>query len=209
MSNFILNSKFLNSCNFERLSKPLKISILFRFVLCMYSTLRILTIFLKGNIVMAESVAGAAEVAKGITQIAIQTSVPYLGGGISISINSTSAQSVRDVCVTAVTLGAIYAGYKLIAKKIDGAVSRGLGGERDDQEIRDIKPGSLHVLLHCFTDQRLLEVLEDFESGRMKERLEKEFSKIGIEVEGLKIGIDNIEEVKKRKEQMYGGFLWV
>ena len=159
---------------------------------------------------MAESVAGAAEeVAKGITQIAIQTSVPYLGGGISISINSTSAQSVRDVCMTAVTLGAIYAGYKLIAKAIDGAVSRGLGGERDDQLIRDIKPGSLHVLLHCFTDQRLLEVLEDFESGRMKERLEKEFSKIGIEVEGLKIEIDNIEEVKKRKEQMYGGFLWV
>ena len=156
---------------------------------------------------MAESVAGAAEeVAKGITQIAIQTSVPYLGGGISISINSNSAQSVRDVCITAVTLGAIYAGYKLIAKKIDGAVSRGLGGERDDQKIRDIKPGSLHVLLHCFTDQRLLEVLEDFESGRMKERLEKEFSKIGIEVEGLKIEIDNIEEVMKRKEQMYGGF---
>ena len=157
---------------------------------------------------MAESVAGAAEeAAKGITQIAIQTSVPYLGGGISISINSTSAKSVRDVCITAVTLGAIYAGYKLIAKKIDGAVSRGLGGERDDQEIRDIKPGSLHVLLHCFTDQRLLEVLEDFESGRMKERLEKEFSKIGIEVEGLKIEIDNIEEVKKRKEQMYGCFV--
>ena len=157
---------------------------------------------------MAESVAGATEeAAKGITQIAIQTSVPYLGGGISISINSTSAKSVRDVCITAVTLGAIYAGYKLIAKKIDGAVSRGLGGERDDQEIRDIKPGSLHVLLHCFTDQRLLEVLEDFESGRMKERLEKEFLEIGIEVEGLRVEIDNIEEVMKRKEQMYGCFV--
>ena len=45
-------------------------------------------------------------------------------------------------------------------------------------------------------------MLEDFQSGRMKERLEKEFSEIGIEVEGLKIEIDNIEEIKKRKEQM-------
>ena len=152
---------------------------------------------------MAESLAGAAEeAAEGIGKIAVD-----VGGKISITISSTSAQSVRDVCITAVTLGAIYAGYKLITKAIDGAVSRGLGGERDDQEIRDIKPGSLHVLLHCFTDQRLLEVLEDFESGKMKERLEKEFSEIGIEVEGLRVEIDNIQEVKKRKEQMYEGFV--
>ena len=152
---------------------------------------------------MAESLAGAAEeAAEGTGKIAVD-----VGGKISITISSTSAQSVRDVCITAVTLGAIYAGYKLIAKAIDGAVSRGLGGERDDQEIRDIKPGSLHVLLHCFTDQRLLEVLEDFESGRMKERLQKEFSEIGIEVEGLRVEIDNIQEVKKRKEQMYECFV--
>ena len=52
-----------------------------------------------------------------------------------------------------------------------------------------------------------MEVLEGFESGRMKERLEKEFSEIGIEVEGLKIEIDNIEKVKKRKEQMYVAFV--
>ena len=154
---------------------------------------------------MAESLAGAAEeAAEGIGKIVVD-----VGGKISIRISSASAQSVRDVCITAAALGAMYFGYKLIARKIDGAVSRGLGGERDDQKIRDIKPGSLHVLLHCFTNQRLLEVLDDFESGRMKERLEKEFSKIGIEVEGLKIEIDNIQEVKKRKEQMYGGFLWV
>ena len=152
---------------------------------------------------MAESLAGAAEeAAEGIGKIAVD-----VGGKISITISSTSAQSVRDVCITAVTLGAIYAGYKLIAKAIDGAVSRGLGGERDDQEIRDIRTGCLHVLLHCCTDQRLLEVLDDFESGRMKDRLEKEFSEIGIEVEGLRVEIDNIQEVKKRKEQMYEGFV--
>ena len=154
---------------------------------------------------MAESLAEAAEeAAEGIGKIAVD-----VGGKILFTISSISAKAVGDVCTTAVKLGAIYAGYKLIAKAIDGAVSRGLGGERDDQEIRDIKPSSLHVVLHCFTDQRLLEVLDDFESGRIKESLEKEFSEIGIEVEGLKVEIDNVEEVKKRKEQMYGGFVLV
>ena len=64
----------------------------------------------------------------------------------------------------------MYAAYKLIVKAIDGAISRTLGSERDDQRIGGIKSGSLHVLLHCLTDQRLLEVLEDFECGTMKER---------------------------------------
>ena len=139
----------------------------------------------------------AAEVGK-----ALHASVSW-GGSILITISSDSAQSVRDLCITAVSLGALYAGYKLLAKSLDGAVSRGLGGERDDQEVRDIKPGSLRVLLHCFTDQRFLDVLEDFECGRMKKRLEKEFLEIGIQLEGLKVEIDNIEEVRKRKEQMY------
>ena len=55
---------------------------------------------------MAESLAGAAEeAAEGIGKIVVD-----VGGKISITISSTSAQSVRDVCITAVTLGAIYAG---------------------------------------------------------------------------------------------------
>ena len=145
---------------------------------------------------MAESLAGAA--AQGIS---INVSLP-LGGDISINIDSISATSVKDLYETGLKLGAMYAAYKLIAKAIDGAISRTLGGERDDQRIGGIRPGSLHVLLHCLTDQRLLEVLEDFECGTMKERLEKEFLEIGIKVEGLKVEIDNIEEVKKRKDQM-------
>ena len=149
---------------------------------------------------MTESLAEAGKVAQAMAGQGI--GVSFTGGNFSFIFSSNSAESVKYVCITAVTLGAMYAGYKLISKKMDGAVSRGLGGERDDQEIRSIKPGSLHVILHCFTDQRLLEVLEDFECGTMKERLEKEFLEIGIELEGFKVEIDNIEEVKKRKEQM-------
>ena len=143
---------------------------------------------------MAESLAAAQG-------ISINVSLP-VGGDISINIDSISATSVKDLCETGLKLGAMYVAHRLIAKAIDAAISRTLGGERDDQRIGGIRPGSLHVLLHCLTDQRLLEVLEDFECGTMKERLEKEFLEIGIKVEGLKVEIDNIEEVKKRKEQM-------
>ncbi len=83
---------------------------------------------------------------------------------------------------------------------IEGAVNKGLGGERDDQEVRGIRPGSLHVQLHCFTDERFLEVLAEYETGKMKERLQKEFSQVGIKVEGLKVEIENMEEVYEIKE---------
>ena len=122
------------------------------------------------------------------------------GGKISITIGSNNVQAVRDVCIAAVSLGALYVGYQLIARKIDSAVKKALGGERDDQGDPDIKPGSLHVLLHCYTDKRFLEVLRDCKSGRMKKCLQKEFSQVGIEVEGLKVEIENVEEVIETKE---------
>ena len=95
------------------------------------------------------------------------------------------------------TLGAL---YEMLRPVIDGVVKRSFGGERDDQRDPDIKPGSLRVLLHCLTDERFLEVLEDYESGKMQERLQEEFSKAGIKVTGLKVEIRNTEEVNKTKE---------
>ena len=151
---------------------------------------------------MDEALADIGQAAHAVAGQAIRASIKSSSGDISIAISSGSAQSVRDLSITAVTLGAIYAGYKLIAKGIDVAIFRGLGGERDDQEICDITPDGTNVSLRCFTDQRVVEVLEDFERGTMKERLENEFSEIGIEVEGLQVEIDNIEEVEERKEQM-------
>ena len=158
------------------------------------------TLLFRANIVMAESLAEAGKVAQAMAGQAF--GVSFTGGNFSFTFISNSAESVKCVCITAVTLGTVYAGYKLIARAIDGAIFRGLGGERDDQEIRDIRPGSLRVLLHCFTDQRFLEVLKDFERGTMKDRLEKEFLEIGIKLEEFKVEIDNIEEVKEREEQM-------
>ena len=125
-----------------------------------------------------------------------------VGGRISLFIRAETAQAVRDVGVTAVTLGALYTQSALEAKRIDAATTLALGGERDDQKVKEIKPGCLRVLLECFTDKRFLEVIDDVESGRLKERLEKEFLEIGITVGGLQVEIENMEEVKERKEQM-------
>ena len=43
----------------------------------------------------------------------------------------------------------------------------------------------------------------------MKECLKKDFLEIGSKVEGVKVGADDIQEVKKCKEQMYGRFVLV
>jgi acetylglutamate kinase len=50
------------------------------------------------------------------------------------------------------------------------------------------------------TDERFLEVWTDYKSGKMKERLQEEFSKSGIEVKGLKIEIENFEKVNETKK---------
>ena len=43
----------------------------------------------------------------------------------------------------------------------------------------------------------------------MKERLKMKFLEIGKEVEGVKVGVDDIQEVKKRIKQTYGRFVLV
>ena len=98
-----------------------------------------------------------------------------------------------------ISLGAAWTAYKVLQPIINHAVTDGLGGERDDQEVRDIRPGSLHVELHCFTDERFLEVLADYESGKMKERLKEELFQVGIKVEGLRVKIENMEEVINKR----------
>ena len=135
-------------------------------------------------------------------------SFPFPSGGkIAIKIATDNVEVAKDVLktvrvlgFTAVTLGGLYFGYKLLQPLIGSAVTRGLGGKRDDQGDPKFGRGSLRVLLHCFTDERFLEVLADYESGRMKERLQEEFSQIGIKVEGLKVEIENMVEVNETKE---------
>jgi hypothetical protein len=161
------------------------------------------------NFAMAESFS---EVGKAAVKGALDVSLEYMklpqGGKILIHVSTDNIQVAKELCklggyvglgIGAVTLGGLL-GYRLLRPLIKDAVNEVLGGRRDDQDDPNIRPGgSLHVLLHCLTDDRFLEVLEDYESGGIKERLQKEFSQIGIEVEGLKVEIENMEEVEKTR----------
>ncbi|XP_028403132.1 interferon-induced very large GTPase 1-like [Dendronephthya gigantea] len=150
---------------------------------------------------MAES---ASDVGKAALQEAVHATFSAGNGGrfkFNISTDKTTS-IVAIVAGTVVTLGGIYAYYKYKSRELElqykQAVNNGLGGENEDSDVEDIQPGCLHVLLRCFTDERFLQVLEDFRTGKTKERLKKEFSNIGIETEGLVVEIENIEEVEER-----------
>ena len=68
--------------------------------------------------------------------------------------------------------------------------------------MRGIELGSLHVLLHCFTNERFIAVLEEYEAGKIKKRLKEKLLDIGITTEGLVVDIENIEEVKDKAAAM-------
>ena len=69
-----------------------------------------------------------------------------------------------------------------------------------DPEVMQIENGSIQVALLCHTEQSLLLFLDDFVTGKVKERLEKEFRKLGCEEE-LKVTINNLDEVRKSLNQ--------
>ena len=80
------------------------------------------------------------------------------------------------------------------------AVNKGFGYNRKDQKDPGITKGSLRVTLHCLTDERFLKVLDDYNSGEIKKSLGEEFENAGFKVEGLKIEIENMGEVRDTKE---------
>lgn len=121
-----------------------------------------------------------------------------VGGEFTISISTSEIRVARYLFVT--TLGALYTGYRIFQPLIDGAVKRALGGDRDDQGDPDIGTGCLIVRLCCYTDKRFIEFLEDYEHGRLKDRLGKEFYDIGLRIQDTNVKILNIEDVNKTKE---------
>jgi hypothetical protein len=125
------------------------------------------------------------------------------GGNISIAIigSKVDVKTPDNQHINATTLDAVYTSCPLVKPLIEKAVIKGIGGERDEQEVRDIiKSESPHFLLHCRTDERFLEVLQDHESGKLKKCLRKELSNVGVKVEELVVEIKNLEEVNKTKE---------
>lgn len=126
------------------------------------------------------------------------------GGSISISFNSDNVQMTGGevINMNGAKLRDIYRTNKMVAQLLDGVVLKVLGGARDEQEVQIINPEYIHVLVQCYTDERFVEVLADHDSGRMKNRLQEEFSKIGIDVQELKIIVENLEEVNVQRARI-------
>ena len=158
---------------------------------------------------MAESFGEAGtNIVSGALDVSIICSREPGGGAISFHCSTDNIVVARELCKLsgyvslgfgATSLCALY-GYRFLKPLIKDAFNAAFGGRRGDQKVKDVRPGeSLHVLLRCYTDERFLEVLEDYENGGISERLQKEFSRIGIQVDGLEIEIENMAEVEKRK----------
>ena len=156
---------------------------------------------------MAEALSEAEQTAQDDARGALDASLTYIkqpqGAKIAISISTTNIRVAKELCKLAgyvvvgtgvTTLGALLV-YKVLKPLVESAVEKVFGND-----VVEIKPGSLHVLIRCLTDGRFLEIIDDYESGRIKERLQGEFLQVGIEVEGLTVEIENIEEVNKTKE---------
>ena len=75
------------------------------------------------------------------------------------------------------------------------------GAHAPDPEVREIGEGSLLVKLRCHTARGFLQFISDYESQKVKRRLEKELSKVGF-TEELTITIENKEEVEEQKKKL-------
>ena len=64
-------------------------------------------------------------------------------------------------------------------------------------QVANIAPGSILVKLHCDTQESFLSFMEGFETEQVKQRLNKEFSRIGYN-EKLDVTITNKIEVYKK-----------
>ena len=82
-----------------------------------------------------------------------------------------------------------------IVDAIRNVLERNEAGE-NNPEVMLIENGSLLVELVCHTEESLQTFLDDFEEQRIKQRLEKEFRKLGCEEE-LQVTITNLDEGRR------------
>ena len=68
-------------------------------------------------------------------------------------------------------------------------------------QVGDIAPGSIIVELHCNTKESFLSFVEDFETNKVKQKLEEEFFNVGFKGE-FEVTITNIKEVHEKLDQI-------
>ena len=145
------------------------------------------------------------------TEVIRGAGIVGLGALICMKIDSIPiAEVVRGISigvgVAGVAAGVVYFWMKN-RESTERAVREALeerpaaGAHAPDPEVREISEGSLLVKLRCHTAQSLLQFISDYESQKVKRRLEKELSKVGF-TEELTITIENKEEVEEQKKKL-------
>ena len=122
---------------------------------------------------------------------------------LTFNIHLIISGSVRWAAVAAGGLYALYNSSDSTKEKIMSILTNifeGFLGGIIDPRILNISEGSLRVILRCYSPQSFLQFLDDYETGRVKKRLNEEFSKIGIG--NVILEIANAEEIKEKKKNL-------
>ena len=138
----------------------------------------------------------AAETVRAALDLSVSASTT--GFSVSLKIDSTILAGVLGV--GALSLGAYYLANR---RPVENAVRNGLESRNEagvvDPEVRNIGEGSILVELHCHSVHSFMQFVEDFEGGKVKYRLEREFTKIGFQGQ-LSVTIENAGAVYKKVE---------
>ena len=131
------------------------------------------------------------------------------GGLFLFRITTRKVEVTKELVGVAVVgtvfvgLGTLWAQSRMAGACINTTLKKGFGDENNDQDIAEPTNGSLLVRIRCFTDQSFLEVLAGYESEATTRRLEKELEQVGFNVEELKLQLENMDEVNKKRAAIY------
>lgn len=74
--------------------------------------------------------------------------------------------------------------------------------EASGRQVVGVRPSeSVLVELHCYTKESFVSLMDDFESGKVKRRLEEEFEKVGYKGE-LEVTIISGSDVYRALDQI-------
>ncbi|XP_046856654.1 uncharacterized protein LOC124449800 [Xenia sp. Carnegie-2017] len=127
-------------------------------------------------------------------------------GNFSFAVSCEKAV-IQPLGITVVSLYGIYSlskifqpAIKYILQKIFNKGSCENSSNGPSNEVSNVGSGSFVFDLSCFTEDQFKEVWEDYQSGILLQRFQDEFEAHDVKVEGLKVEIKNLKEVKEKME---------
>lgn len=146
---------------------------------------------------MADASANAIAEA---TRAAMEFSASVSTTGVSVTVKIDNTILAGVISVGALSLAAYYLKNK---RPVETALRNGLESRNEagqvDPEVRNIESGSILVKLHCYSEHSFIQFVEDFDDGKVSQRLSKEFTEIGYPGQ-INVTIENGDEVYKKVE---------